>query len=145
MSRDEPEKKDSIRAFDALFTTNHIQIYKLLLPYLDESLQRQLAVYIKYLEFRYTAAYFKHHPFGCMPREFLSDSSQLYHEILPYCSYAERKQVEQLIGLFSTIKNAEEMMETVNMMKELFPEGFSFGEGESGAQDFMQMFQMLSK
>lgn len=145
MSRDEPEKKDRIRAFDALFTTNHIQIYKLLLPYLDQSLQRQLAVYIKYLEFQYTADYFKNHPFGYMPREYLSDATQLYHDILPYCSYSERKKAEQLIELFSTIKNAEEMMETVNMMKELFPEGFSFGDGENGAQDFMQMFQMLSK
>lgn len=145
MSRDESEKKDRIRAFDALFTTNHIQIYKLLLPYLDESLQRQLAIYIKYLEFRYTAAYFKRHPFGCMPREFLSDTTQLYHEILPYCSYEERKKAEQIIELFSTIKNAEEMMETINMMKELFPDGFNFGDGEGGTQDFMQMFQMLSK
>lgn len=144
MSRDEAEKKDSIRAFDTLFTTNHIQIYKLLLPYLDQSLQRRLAVYIKYLEFQYTAAYFKHHPFGCMPREFLSDTSQLYQEILPYCSYSERKKVEQLMDLSSTIKNAEEMMETVKMMKEMFPDGFSFGEGENGA-DFMQMFEMLSK
>ncbi|MCH5274348.1 MAG: hypothetical protein J1E65_00815 [Lachnospiraceae bacterium] len=145
MSRDEAEKKDRIRAFDALFTTNHIQIYKLLLPYLDPSLQQQLAVYIKYLEFQYTAAYFKHHPFGCMPREILSDTTQLYHEILPYCSYAERKKVERLIDIFSTLKNAEEMMETVNMMKEIFPEGFHFGDGDGGAEDFMQMFQMLSK
>ena len=47
MSRDDREQPDKIQAFDALFTTNHIQMYKILLPYLEASLQKQLAVYIK--------------------------------------------------------------------------------------------------
>lgn len=143
MSRDEDSKNDRIRAFDALFTTNHTQIYKLLLPYLEPAIQRQLAVYIKYLELQYTAAYCRQHPFGCMPRECPPDTSRLYHEILPYCSYAERCQAERLIGLLSTVKNAEEAMETARMMKDLFPDGF--GDGENSAQDLMQMFQMFSK
>ncbi len=58
MSRDDREQPDKIQAFDALFTTNHIQMYKILLPYLEASLQKQLAVYIKYMEFQYTLTYF---------------------------------------------------------------------------------------
>ncbi len=137
------EKNDKIQAFDALFTTNHIQIYKLLLPYLAPSLQRQLAVYIKYLELQYTAAYCKHHPFGCMPRAYPPDASCLYREIQPYCSYEERQKAEELLRFFSTVKNAEEMAETVRMMKELFPEGT--GDGENSVQDLLEMFKMFSQ
>ena len=128
MSRDDREQPDKIQAFDALFTTNHIQMYKILLPYLEASLQKQLAVYIKYMEFQYTLTYFKLHPKASMPRETQPDAAAMCGELAPFCSSSEKAQLEKMVELFSNIKNAKEMMETINMMKELFPEGFSFGE-----------------
>lgn len=145
MSRDDREHPDKIQAFDALFTTNHIQMYKILLPYLEASLQKQLAVYIKYMEFQYTLTYFKLHPAAAMPRETQPDAAAMCSELAPFCSSSEKAQLEKIVELFSNIKNAKEMMETINMMKELFPEGFSFGEDNDSAPDIMQMFQMFHK
>ena len=58
MGMDEQPKPDKIQAFDTLFTNNHIQVYKILLPYFEPPMQKQLAVFIKYMEFRYTLSYF---------------------------------------------------------------------------------------
>lgn len=145
MSRDEREQPDKIQTFDTLFTNNHIQIYKILLPYLEPSLQKQLAIYIKYMEFQYTLTYFRLHPGAVMPKETQPEPEAMCSELAPFCSSSEKTQLEKIAELFSNIKNAKEMMETINMMKELFPEGFSFGEDNASAPDIMQMFQMFNK
>lgn len=142
MSGDEQKKPDKIQAFDTLFTNNHIQMYKILLPCFDPPIQKQLAIYIKYMEFQYTLSYFKLHPYAYMPKEDSLDMTQIGREIMPYCSPSEKKNLEKMMEMSSTLKNMEEMMATVNMMKEMFPEGFSFG-GEDGSPDIMQMFQMF--
>ncbi len=146
MSRDEQEKNpDKIQAFDALFTNNHIQIYKILLPYFDAAMQKQMAVYIKYMEFQYTLAYFKRHPYFAMPRKNMDDTTQICKEILPYCSAAEKSNIDKIMEMSATMKNAKEMMETINMMKEMFPDGFSFNEGSDFSPEAMQqMFQMFN-
>ena len=50
----ETNEHDNIIAFDTLYTNNHIQMLKIVMPYFDARVQGQLAVYIKYLEFRHT-------------------------------------------------------------------------------------------
>jgi len=52
-------RQDSILAFDTCFTNNHICMLKILLPFCDTSLQRYLAVYIHFLELKYTLTDFK--------------------------------------------------------------------------------------
>ena len=55
---------EKIVAFDTLFSNNHIQILKVMLPYLDNHLQKLGAVYIKFLELQYTMDFCrKHHCF----------------------------------------------------------------------------------
>ena len=58
------DKKDdasNVMAFDALYTTNQIQKLKVLLPYIEPSMQKHLAVYIKYMELQYTIQFTKKH------------------------------------------------------------------------------------
>ena len=139
MFQDNGGKSDKIQAFDTLFTNNHIQMYKLLLPYFPSAIQKQLAVYIKYLEFQYTLSYFKRHPYAydqCTP----PDTGDICKEILPYCSTEEKEKVKRFMDLSATMKNAQEMMETISMMQEIFPEGFPTGDGKNPDFDFMQMF-----
>lgn len=143
MGMEEQPKPDKIQAFDTLFTNNHIQVYKILLPYFEPPMQKQLAVFIKYMEFQYTLSFFQNHPYACTPKETAPDSGALCREILPFCSASEKEQIKKMMDLFSTMKNAREMMETVSMMKEMFPEGFSFGESGDFSPDIMQMFQMF--
>ena len=60
---------NKVIAFDTLFCTNHIQMLKVLLPYMNHQMQKSMAVYIKFLELNYTIDYFRKHPYplcGCM-------------------------------------------------------------------------------
>ena len=50
----EKNEHDKIIAFDTLYTNNHIQMMKIVMPYFDEPMRGKLAVYIKYLEFQHT-------------------------------------------------------------------------------------------
>lgn len=128
---------DQVSAFDTLFTTNHIQMMKIIMPFLDASRQRSIAVYIKYMELQYTISYFQKHtspPFPIRQNSGLSSQQssqeagmqvcrQVCREIMPYCSPEEKKKMEQVENLFSAMKNYQEMMEMFSMMKEIFPEG----------------------
>lgn len=143
MSRDNQEKPDKIQAFDTLFTTNHIQMHKILLPYFEPAMQKQMAVYIKFMEFAYTVSYFKQHPYASMPVEKTNDTEQICREIFPYCSASEKSNIEKITEMFSTMKNVKEMMDAVNMMKDMFPDA-SFGDGTDFPADAMQMFQMFN-
>ena len=67
---------DKILAFDSIYTNNHIQMYKLLLPYFEPEMQKKMAIYIKFMEFQYTLSYFKNHPYACQPRQPMPDAVQ---------------------------------------------------------------------
>lgn len=120
----EENELGSITAFDSLFTTNRIQMMKVLLPYLKPEQQGALAVCIKMMEFNYTLSFFRNHP-HTLPFRFpqKTDASRLWDEILPFCEPAERSKVENMKNMMQNMKQMQEMMETMQMMQEMFPEG----------------------
>ena len=127
-------KQDDITLFDTLFTTNHISMMKLLLPTLPPSGQKNIAIYIKYLELQYTLEYFNHHPRGLLyPRsantEVSGDFNTVLEKLLPYCTPREKESFSQMRNMMNSFRNMQDMMETINLMKEMFPEGFE-GAGE---------------
>lgn len=148
MSHQEHEH-DKVLAFDTLFTTNHIQMMKIIMPFLDASKQKYIAIYIKYMELQYTISYFQKNPSPPFPLRHDSgqDSQQICREIMPYCSPEEKKKMEQVENLFSTMKNYQEIMEMFTMMKEIFPEGEGGMNPDmlSGllGQDASQIFDMF--
>lgn len=127
-------KQDSVIAFDTLFTNNHIRMLKILLPFLDNSMQKNIAIYIKYQELQYVFQYFnpanrKSQLSACFHKESANfDINTICDEILPYCNDQEKKQLNQIKNFMQTIKNFQDMMEMMETMKELFPEGMN-GEG----------------
>lgn len=129
-------RQDSVTTFDACFTNNHIRMLKVLLPFAEPSMQRWIAIYIKYLELQYTLSYFHHPPRGqrflwedSKKKEF--DFSNVCDELLPYCTPREKQQFSQIRDTFQTMRNFKDMMEMIETMKELFPEGMGAG-GEGG-------------
>lgn len=136
---------DKVTAFDALFTNNQIQKLKILISYVDIPMQRQLAVYIKFLELQYTMELFRRSPglsVSPSPREDSLDPAKLCQEIIPYSSPGERSQLNQLASMLQAMSHYQEMMETVKMFQEMFPEGMSFPgsqgadcDGANGASD----------
>ena len=116
---------DKIIAFDTLFTNNHIQMLKIVMPYFDEPFQKNLAVYIKYQELRYTLAYYTSHPhelYGCSVKKEEFNVNKICSEILPFCTNEEKQMIEQVAGLFRSMEMYKEMSKTFEMMKDFMPD-----------------------
>lgn len=136
------EDADSVMAFDALYTTNQIQKLKVLLPYIDSSMQKHLAIYIKYMELQYTINHVKKHPFqicGCsVPSSQTPDLRKLCQELCLYSSPEEIKQLEQFQNMLQTFETVQEMSQTMAAMQEIFPnmsEAFPMGSSSSSSDD----------
>jgi len=139
---------DKILAFDTLFTTNQIKMYKILLFFLDAPMQKLLAVYIKFLELQYTLSYFKTHLSVGVARP---DFTEICKEITPYCGPEEKKKIEQFARMQQMMENFKQVSETMEMMKELFPDetpmsGFDFNSDffKGNQNDSSQLFEILS-
>lgn len=148
--------QDKVTAFDTLFTTNHIQILKILLTYMEPSRQKAMAVYIKFMELQYTIAFYQKNPSSSlihMPKEEHMNVSKLCEELFPLCDHAEQEALQQMKTMQQNFENVQEMIQMVQMMKDLFPEGdnpldgdpsglFS-GLSDSTGFDISQLFEML--
>lgn len=139
---DKRAAQDKIMTFDTLFSTNHIQMLKIFISYLDNQMQKQMAIYIKILELQYAISYAKHNPYqicGCFEPEENFDFNLFCQEIMPFLTKEERKQAEQFISLSKTMEMAQEFSKTFEMMKDFMPELsslseiFSTGQAESSA------------
>lgn len=147
--------QDKVIAFDTLFTNKNIQMLKILMPYFDLPMQKNLAIYIKYQELQYTMSFFQKYPAASispLPKETSFDIPKLCGEIIPYCGPDEKSKIENMRNMFQTFQNYKDMMETVQMMKEMFPEGENpmdsdFLSGLTGMAgdgfDPSQMFEMF--
>nr|WP_318683160.1 hypothetical protein [uncultured Acetatifactor sp.] len=126
--------QDKVMAFDTLFTTNHLQMLKVLTSYLDPAAQKSMAVYIKWMELQYTLSFFRKYPgasLAGLPREDKFDGSRLCDEMLPYCVPREKEQLQSMKNMFQNLAGMQEMMEMMQMMKELFPEGENPFQGDA--------------
>lgn len=131
--------QEKIVAFDTLFTTNQIQILKILLTYVEPTQQKRIAVYIKFLELQYTLTFFQNHPSSALPfsgkfsKEEDFNIGKLCEEVLPFCSPSDREKLNQMKNMYQNFTNMQEMLQMVQMMKELFPEGDNPMGGDPGA------------
>lgn len=127
--------KDKVLAFDTLFTTNAICKLKILLTYLEPSVQKQMAILIKYLELQYTITFYQKSPHSNLKQNKDSyDMSQLCRELTPYCDQTERTQMQSLQNTLSTFENMKEMMEMAEMLKGIMPDDVN---------DLAPIFQMF--
>ena len=85
---DNHEEAANVTAFDALYTTNQIQKLKVLLPYIEPSMQKNMAVYIKYMELQYTMHYV------CL---LYTSEGRLYQAAWP--EFEEAKTVESTVEI----------------------------------------------
>ncbi len=134
----EQKENDKILAFDSLFTTNQIQIFKIMLSYMNPSLQKNLAIYIKLMELQYTLSFFQKYPHAAASQcvtETSLNSGRFYDEILPFCDHSQRKKIKQLKQTMQSLESMQEMMAMLEMMKELFPQGSGTQDDTAGTGD----------
>ncbi len=123
---DKNENASNVMTFDALYTTNQIQKFKVLLPYIEPSMQKHLAIYIKYMELQYTMDYVRRHPFqlcGCsLSTPEKPDLHKICKELCLYSTPEEIKQLEHFQNMLKTLETVQEMSQTMSAMQEIFPE-----------------------
>ena len=117
------ESPSSITEFDALYTTNQIQILKILLPFISPGMQKSIAVYIKLMELK--LALDKSHsshfvPFS--PKPFWGNIEPIYEEIEPFLAQKERESLSQIKETFKSFQDMKDTMEMFQMMQETMSE-----------------------
>jgi len=130
--------QDNVAAFDTLFTTNKIQIMKALLPCFDRSLQKYLAIYIKYLELQYTISYFRNNPCPICPQTPQGDEDvqKILLSLLPYCTEAQKQKLQQIQQALSSLETYREMMQMMELLQ-----GMEDMEGMGGMEEVVAMAQ----
>lgn len=122
----EAKKNEQIYAFDSLYTTNHIQMLKILLPCLNPPLQKNLALYIKFLELRYTILFLNAHPHvinGCGFSKERRGQEIPIDDLLPFLSPKEAENMKQLQKSMDMIKQFSNMQKNLEALKGILPEG----------------------
>lgn len=124
-------ENEAILAFDTLYTTNHMKILKLLLPYLNTENQKKLAVFIKWQELLFTLKFLKHYSAALYSPDFQSkkelDLKLLLPLLSPYCNESERAILSQ----FSQMQNTMQMMEEMQQYIPLIQQFMSSMSGDS--------------
>ncbi|MGL5259133.1 MAG: hypothetical protein ACRC7V_03400 [Lachnospiraceae bacterium] len=132
------ESLDAILTFDTLYTTNHIQILKLLLPFVEKKQKNDLAVYIKFLEFQYTLEYSKKHPIldGEKTKKEVTKNTikELLKIIKPYCTKEELSMMTQLNDMMSALDMYEEISAYLPMLQQFN----SMSDSNSNPEDMLK-------
>lgn len=130
------EDNDYVLAFDHFYTTNHIQILKSLLPFMDNDSFRMLPALIKYMELKYTLTQIgKGTPSftnGIRASSFDSDAKAntdmgenletIYKAIHKYLAPNEEKSFNQILSAIRTMKNVREMQQMIELFQTLNPD-----------------------
>ncbi len=125
----ETNSNEKIYAFDSLYTTNHIQMLKILLPCFNPPLQKNLALFIKFLELRYTISFLHAHPYaikGCGFDKSPVDWHFLKDDLLPFLTPQEAEQLKHLQKSIDMMKQFSSIQKNMEALKEILPEGMDF-------------------
>lgn len=117
------KESDAVLAFDLLYTTNHIQMFKAALPYAPRQTQPMFAVFIKYMELAYTLSCIRQPLLpdalnGCEQYSGKASIPQLISTLEQYLTEQEKKKLERIKDM---MKNLEQMKEMQKVMELLHP------------------------
>ena len=127
----EDRDNDAVLSFDTLYTSNHIQILKVLLPYFEEEQRNSLAVYIKFQEFQYTLEYTKKHTISLVSQSLKEDKEvdivKLYNSIKPYCTENEKNMLMKIVNLKNSMEKYQEFSKMIPLLESFQSEGSDSG------------------
>lgn len=161
----EGKNTGSVPAFESLFTTGGIQMLKVIASWLPPSRQAGFAVCIRLMELQYAFSLLRNptpalsSSTGRLTADFFSgdntDALELLDELLPYGGPKEQKRIRDMKNTLQNFARMKEMMSMMEMMKELFPEGFGADGGNPGdilsglagasGMDLSAIFEMMGK
>lgn len=126
--------EDYVSIFDHLYTNNHIQILKSLLPFMETYDTLYLPILIKYMELKYTISLLQHSKKNTTsneiriaqkstPNESKFNSNMnlndIYKIIHKYLAPNEDKAFSNILNTMQTIKNFQEMQSLMESFRKL--------------------------
>ncbi len=123
---------DPVTAFDTLYTSNQLQMLKIVLPYMDGEIQRFIAIYIKLNEFILTLNF----SFGSYPVKKEPDMMGMIKYLSPYLSDSEKEMMNQFSSMQENMEQFKQMSAMMQMMNEMG------GSPEDALQGFLSEEQM---
>ena len=119
----EEKDNDAVLLFDTLYTTNHIQMLKVLIPYLQEDMRTNIAIYIKFQEFQYTLEYTKKHNVSLYSQSERGlkdlDISKIYNSIKPYCTESEKQMLSKIMSFKNGFEKYQEFAKIMPLLENM--------------------------
>ena len=138
------DDNDYVLAFDHFYTTNHIQILKSLLPFIEGKNASMLPVLIKYMELKYTLDLTNKNIYSIYNNDIFASGNkeqnekkaggigenieQIYNAVHRYLAPDEEKQLSQIMSAMQTMKNMREMQQMMEMLQSFNPDSDKDGE-----------------
>lgn len=146
-------ENDKIAAFDTLYTSNHIQMFKLALPLMPQDKQYYGAILIKYMELNYTLSlgkYLKNQLCACGGFENYG-MENFFQEIIPFCTEKEADKIRKITGMVKGFRTFQEVKSMMDLMgTDMFSENSGGGAGFSPdmlkgllSEEQMNLFEMF--
>ncbi len=154
------DDNDYVLAFDHFYTTNHIQILKSLLPFIDNNSANMLPAVIKYMELKHTLSVINSggRPPACdihacnAPDNEKTDMSdnleQIYNAVHRYLAPSEEKFFNQFMSAVHTMKSVQEMQQMLELFQSINPDmNMDFGAMSDGIDinEMMQLFNSMKQ
>lgn len=95
--------------FDHYISNQSLQMTKLLIPFMPPSAQRMMAVYVKFLEFRYTLSSFH------TMRQKMNSPEDILNSLKPYMSSSDVESFDQAMNMMSMMSMVQEMQNMSDM------------------------------
>lgn len=132
MDNCENQEIDPVTAFDTLYTSNQLQMLKIVLPYMQEKMQRFIAIYIKLNELMLAF----HFSSGSYPVKRETDMTGMLRYLSPYLSDSEKEMMNQFSSMQENMEQFKQMSQMMQMMNEMG------GSPEDALQGFLSEEQM---
>lgn len=151
-SDNEENITEAILAFDTLYTTNHMKILKILIPYLEREHQKKLAIYIKWQELMFTLNFFKQYPTNLYISDLNNKKKWDLNILLPlvtsYCNESEKAIISQFSQLQNMMNMMNDMQQYMPLIQQFMSSMSSGKENQDNPNDFsngnmMDMFKNM--
>jgi len=144
MDNHDTHETDPVIAFDALYTSNQIQMLKVILPYVQENLQRFIAIYIKFSELLIALRFTGSTNSMVFPFKKETDMSGMLKYLSPYLSDSEKEMMNQFSSMQENMEQFKQMSQMMQMMNEMGDSPESALQGFL-SEEQMAMFKMFGE
>lgn len=147
----EPSENQIVAAFDTLYTSNHIQILKVLLPWFDAKSRKNMAVMIKFMELQYTMDYCQNHAPALDAASFETEGTagrqpdiiEIFDQIRHFCTPSERAVIDQIASLKKNMELYQDMKNMMQMFEQLTPQETASASDDRFAPNPMELLKSM--